>query len=74
MSLAQIGPLTAVFEATAAAVGAGILLGSFGSGLVGLLLGDSKAAFEARVLRDGYIGGAAASLAILADITFRYAV
>lgn len=74
MALAQIGPLTTVFEAAATAVGAGIVLGSFGSGLIGLLLGDPKTAFEARVLRDGYIGGGVGILAILADITLRYAV
>jgi hypothetical protein len=73
MDLGQVGPLTMVLEATATAVGAGVVLGSFGSGLVGLLLGDSRAAFEARVLRDGYIGGGAAVLVALADITLRYA-
>ncbi len=74
MVLAQVGPLTTLIESTATAVGAGIVLGGFCSGLAGLLLALPRAEIEARVLRDGYIGGALSVLAMLADITFRYAI
>ena len=36
MALAQIGPLTTIFEAVATAVGAGVVLGSVGMGSVGV--------------------------------------
>jgi hypothetical protein len=42
MALAQIGPLTTALEAFAAAIGAGVVLGSVGVGGLGLVLGWSR--------------------------------
>jgi hypothetical protein len=60
-------------EGAAAAVGAGILLGGFATGLVGLVLAWPRREFDARVFRDGYVGGVLGVAAIIADIMFRYA-
>lgn len=72
MLLAQIGPLTSLMESTAAAVGAGMLLGGFLTGLVGLIRAWPRRQFDARVLWYGYAGGVGAAVVMLADITFRY--
>ncbi|HEX8689038.1 MAG TPA: hypothetical protein VF729_02220 [Solirubrobacterales bacterium] len=74
MELARVGPLTTLIEGGAAAVGAGILLGGFATGLVGLVLAWPRRKFEWQVLKGGYAGGAAGALLMIADITFRYAV
>ena len=72
MAFAQIGPLTTVFEALATAVGAGIVLGSFAIGTVGLVAGWPRHELAGRALTDGYVGGIAAVLIVLADLLFRY--
>jgi hypothetical protein len=74
MPLAEIGPLTELMESAAAAVGAGMLLGGFGAGAVGLIVGWPKPRFDGRVVRYGYGGGLVAVGMMLADITFRYGV
>jgi hypothetical protein len=58
MVLARIGPMTETAESLAAAVAAGILLGGFALGSVGLLAGRSREELHARALTDGYAGGA----------------
>lgn len=72
MALAQIGPLTSLIESAAAAVGAGMLLGSFALGIQGLLRKLSAQGLERWALRGGYFGGVAGVLVILADIMIRY--
>ena len=57
MELAVIGPLTSASEAMATAVGAGILLGSFVGGAVGMVFGVPRVKLSDRVLTDGYFGG-----------------
>jgi len=71
MPLAQIGPLTSLAESAAAAVGAGMLLGSFAVGMRGLLRKSSMRGLEQIALRGGYFGGAAGVVLILVDIIIR---
>ena len=73
MALAQIGPLTAVFEAVAAAVGAGIVLGSFSIGTFRLTIRQPRSEIETRVLADGYTGGIAGVFVVCLDLILRYA-
>jgi len=54
------------------AVGAGIVLGSFAMGVVGLVLGWSRKALEARALTDGYLGGLVGAAVALIDAALRY--
>jgi hypothetical protein len=72
MVFAQVGPLTAVFEALATAVGAGALLGSFAIGTFGLVARWPRQELADRALTDGYFGGVlGASVAVL-DLILRY--
>ena len=73
MSLAQIGPLTNLMEATAAAVAAGMLLGGFLTGVIGVAKAWPRRQLDHLVLRFGYLGGVGAILVILADSTFHHA-
>ena len=74
MLLAQIGPLTALLETVAAAVGAGMLLGGFLAGTVGIVRRWPKRRFDRSVLLSSYGGGAFATAFVLVDTTFRYGV
>lgn len=56
--MAEIGPLTPVMEALAAAIGAGMLLGGFGTGSVGTVYGWNRPKLDKHVLAGGYVGGA----------------
>ncbi len=62
-----------MIEATATSIGAGIVLGGFVMGAIGLAAGWSQENFERRVLRDGYMGGVVGSMALIVDLFFRYA-
>lgn len=73
MALAQVGPLTALFEGLATAVGAGIVLGGFAIGLYRFWIGRSRQELEANVLADGYLGGAVGVGIVLLDLLMRYA-
>jgi hypothetical protein len=74
MELASIGPLTDILENTAAAVAAGMLLGGFATGLMGLVQAWPRRAIDHGVMQFGYYGGAG-GLAILAvDMMFHHAV
>lgn len=72
MDLAGIGPITSATESVAAAVGAAMLLGGLAIGLGGLILNWPRPLFEARVLKGGYVAGAAGLFQITADIIIRY--
>lgn len=72
MGLAQVGPLTSLFEGFAAAVGAGIVLGGFLVGLYRVLRGGSRRELERHVLIDGYSGGLAGVFVVLLDLYLRY--
>lgn len=69
---ASVGPATTLVEAVAASVGAGIVLGGFAMGAVGILTGWSRRDFEKRMLRDGYLGGIAGAVALVVDLVLRY--
>jgi hypothetical protein len=73
MASAQIGPLTEVFEAVAAAVGAGVVLGGFSAGICRLTMGQPRAEIEAKVLADGYLGGLVGVFVVCLDLILRYA-
>lgn len=73
-AFSQIGFTTTVLEAVATAVGAGIVLGGFLVGVVGLARGWTRADLERRVLRDSYIGGLLALLLVAIDLLVRVVV
>lgn len=70
--IGQIGPLTTLAEAGATAVGAGVVLGSVGTGTLGLVTGLSTEKLEHYALRGGYAGGVAGALLALLDLAVRY--
>lgn len=72
MAFSQIGPLTTVLEAVAAAVGAGIVLGGFALGTYRSMAKRSRRELETRVLVDGYAGGLVGMAVVLLDLVFRY--
>jgi hypothetical protein len=72
MALGQIGLLTSAAETLATAVGAGMLLGSFGVGTFLLLTGKSRQDLEGRVLSDGYYGGILGILLVATDLVLGY--
>ena len=61
-------PITALLEASATAVGVGMVLGGFGAGLVGVLRGTPREKIELRVLEVGYLFAAACLVVRFADI------
>jgi hypothetical protein len=71
MALAQIGPFTAMLESVAAAVGAGVVLGSVYSGLRGLRRSPLRE-IERGALSGGYFGGAIGAVLVVVDILVRY--
>jgi hypothetical protein len=74
MTLAQIGPFTAVTEALATAVGAGVVLGGVAAGILGLVRGSSKVDIEESALASGYIGGGVGAALALLDLILGYAL
>lgn len=74
MALAQIGPFTAVTEALATAVGAGVVLGGVAAGILGLVRGSSKVDIEESALASGYIGGGVGAALALLDLILSYAL
>jgi hypothetical protein len=70
----HVGVTTTVLEAAATSIGAGILIGSFLTGIVGLVMGWSRQNFESQVLGDGYIGGTIATVLLVIDVSMRYFV
>lgn len=74
MTLAQIGPLTSLFEATATAVGAGIVLLGTAAGISGLAQRKSRQGMESRALVGGYLGGGVGAVLALVDLILRYGV
>jgi hypothetical protein len=63
-----------MFEAAAASVGAGIVLGSVAIGAARLATGGSRQSIERRALTDGYLGGIIGATVSLIDVILRYAV
>lgn len=71
---AQVGFTTTILESVATSVGAGMLMGGFVVGAMGLVLGWSRRDLEKRALRDGYVGGLFAVALMLFDLVMRYIV
>jgi hypothetical protein len=71
-AIAAVGPLTSLVETVSTTVAAGILLGGFAIGAVGLLAGRSREEVSTRALTDGYAGGALGAGALLVDLILRY--
>jgi hypothetical protein len=66
--MAAIGPTTALVEAVAASIGAGMVVGGFLAGVVaGWLMAKRGAELDHRVLMSGYLGGAVGLLALVND-------
>jgi len=74
MSLAQIGPLTAVLEDAATAIAAGAVVGSSAGGVLGLIARWPRSVLERRALGDGYRGAAIGALIALLDVVSRHVV
>ena len=72
--LAQIGFTTTVLESFATTIGAGMLMGGFVLGTIGLLLGDSRRSLERRALKVGYLGGLVGAGLLIFDVAMRYIV
>jgi hypothetical protein len=72
MPLAQIGPLTAVIEALATAVGAGVVLCSVAAGIWGSIQGSARAHLEKEALVSGYVGGGVGAVLAFVDLIMRY--
>jgi hypothetical protein len=72
MVLAQVGPLTAVAEALATAVGACAVLDSVAIGIWGLARGLSRADLEIASTVAGYAGGGFGAFLAGADALLRY--
>jgi len=67
--IAAAGPTTALLEATAAAIGSGVVIGGFFAGVVaGLLTSRRGAELDHRVLICGYVGGLVGLLALTSDL------
>jgi hypothetical protein len=64
---------TPVIEGAAAAIGSGVVLGSFGGASVGVLNGLSRRQVEDNGLRDGYFGASIALMFWLLDQCIVYA-
>jgi hypothetical protein len=72
--LAQIGLTTTVLESLATTIGAGMLVGGFALGIIGLFLGRSQRSLERRAFKDGYLGGLFGVGLLIVDATMRYVV
>ena len=68
---AAVGPVTSGVEMAATSIAAGILLGGFVTGLVGLLLSWEQRRSDRRVARGGYLGGLIVALVAVAEAWLR---
>jgi hypothetical protein len=73
MASGQIGFFTDATELLATAVGAGILLGGFLAGSIGIVSGQPRSRRDEGVVSSGYVGGMIAILLVLIDLVLRYA-
>jgi len=73
MVLAQIGPLTALLEAGATAIGAGVVVGGATVGVVRLTMGWSRGEIEDAAAIGGVVGGGLGIAAAVVDLVLRYA-
>jgi hypothetical protein len=71
---AHIGFTTTVLESAATSIGAGMLIGGFVFGAVGLVLKWPREKLEKWALGDGYLGGLFAVALLIFDLLMRYVV
>lgn len=64
-----VGPISALLEASATAVGVGMVLGGFLAGLRGLLWERARSRVEQDVVNAGYIGAAFCLVVRLVEMT-----
>lgn len=69
--IAGVGPVTSAVETVATSVGAGILLGGFGAGALGLVLGWGRRDSDEVALAVGYLAGLAMAVAAAAEVMIR---
>jgi hypothetical protein len=72
MPIAAIGFFGSLFEATATAIGTGMVVGGFWGAMAGVINGWSREEVEQDSLRNGFIGAGAACTAWLVDLLVRY--
>jgi hypothetical protein len=72
--LASIGPTTAVLEALASSVGAGLVVGGFLGGVGGFLSSRSLDGSERSALSGSYLGGATGLATLIFDIVWKHFV
>ena len=72
MTLAQVGFFTDAAEMLATAVGAGILLGGFLAGSIGIVAGWPRSRRDEGIVSVGHVGGMIAILLVLIDLALRY--
>jgi hypothetical protein len=73
-TLASTGPFTGILEAVATSIGAGIVVGGFTLGMVGVAAGQPQKASEAMALTGGNVGGVVGLLLLSVDILTKHAV
>lgn len=73
MGVGQIGLFTAAIEALAGAVGAGMLLGGFVAGSIGIAARHPRPLLDRWVLLAGYFGGSIGMGLAIFDLLLRYA-
>lgn len=73
-SFANIGSTAAVLEAAASAIGAGMVVGGFAGGIVGVALRWPRAKAEREVLRSSYVMGALGLALLAIDILGKHFV
>jgi hypothetical protein len=69
--VAQIGFFTRLLELIATSIGAGILVGGFVGAGVGAIGGWSRKAVEGDSLKNGFYGGVAGLMCLIADSCLR---
>jgi hypothetical protein len=72
MATGQVGSVTAAVEALAAAVGAGMLLGGFVAGSIGIAAGWSHPSLDRWVVLGTYFGGSVGVGLAAFDLFLRY--
>jgi hypothetical protein len=68
MLFASAGTATGVFEVLAAAIGSGLVVGSFVAGLLTIAMSRARSRAEKWVLNGGYGGGLLALFGLMVDI------
>ena len=68
LAFAQVGFFTMLLELAATTIGAGIVVGGFIAGCVGMSAKRSRKEMEGYALRDVFLGGVLGTLCLSADL------